>query len=58
MPRNSPGPSAKDKKMYESLRDEGASKGKKAARISNARRGELTVEGRAQGWPRQGLRRP
>jgi len=35
MPRNSPGPSVKDKKMYESLRDEGASK-EKAARISNA----------------------
>jgi len=35
MPRNSPGPSVKDKKMYESLRDEGASK-EKAARIANA----------------------
>jgi len=35
MPRNSPGPSVKDKKMYESLRNEGASK-EKAARISNA----------------------
>ena len=35
MPRNSPGPSVKDKKMYESLRDGGASK-EKAARISNA----------------------
>ena len=35
MPRNSPGPSVKDQKMYESLRDEGASK-EKAARISNA----------------------
>jgi len=35
MPRKSPGPSVKDKKMYESLRDEGASK-EKAARISNA----------------------
>ena len=38
MPRNSPGPSVKDKKMYESLRDEGASK-EKAARISNAAAG-------------------
>jgi hypothetical protein len=38
MPRNSPGPSVKDKKMYESLRDEGASK-EKAARIANAAAG-------------------
>lgn len=35
MPRKDPGPSVKDKKMYEALRDEGASK-QKAARISNA----------------------
>lgn len=35
MPRRNPGPSVKDKKMYESLRDKGASK-EKAARISNA----------------------
>ena len=35
MPRRNPGPSVKDKRMYESLRDEGASK-EKAARISNA----------------------
>lgn len=35
MPERSPGPSIKDKKMYEALRDEGASK-EKAARISNA----------------------
>ncbi len=35
MPRKSPGPSVKDKQLYESLRDEGASK-EKAARISNA----------------------
>jgi hypothetical protein len=33
--RKSPGPSVKDPEMYESLRDEGASK-EKAARISNA----------------------
>lgn len=31
----SPGPSVKDKKMYEEIRDEGASK-QKAARIANA----------------------
>jgi hypothetical protein len=35
MPRSDPGPSVKDKEMYEALRDEGASK-EKAARISNA----------------------
>jgi hypothetical protein len=35
MPRRDPGPSVKDKKMYESLRDDGASK-EKAARIANA----------------------
>jgi len=33
--RKSPGPSVKDKKMYESLRDEGNSK-EKSARIANA----------------------
>ncbi|MEO8556784.1 MAG: Rho termination factor [Actinomycetota bacterium] len=35
MPRRDPGPSVKDKEMYEALRDDGASK-QKAARISNA----------------------
>jgi hypothetical protein len=35
MPKRNPGPSVKDKEMYESLREEGASK-EKAARISNA----------------------
>jgi len=35
MPRKDPGPSVKDKKMYEALREDGASK-EKAARISNA----------------------
>jgi hypothetical protein len=38
MARKDPGPSVKDKKMYEALRDEGASK-EKAARISNAAAG-------------------
>ena len=33
--RRDPGPSIKDKKLYESLRDDGASK-EKAARIANA----------------------
>jgi hypothetical protein len=35
MPRREPGPSVKDKGMYEALRDDGASK-EKAARIANA----------------------
>jgi len=35
MPRKSPGPSVKDKKVYEKLRDEGNSK-QKSARIANA----------------------
>ncbi|GAB3870373.1 DUF7218 family protein [Terrabacter terrigena] len=38
MPRKDPGPSVKDKDMYEALRDDGASK-EKAARISNAAAG-------------------
>jgi hypothetical protein len=35
VPRRSPGPSVKDPKLYEELRDDGASK-QKAARIANA----------------------
>ncbi|MGC3956079.1 MAG: Rho termination factor N-terminal domain-containing protein [Propionicimonas sp.] len=35
MPRRDPGPSVKDKELYEALRDDGASK-EKAARIANA----------------------
>jgi hypothetical protein len=35
MPRREPGPSVKDKEMYEALRDDGASK-EKAARVANA----------------------
>lgn len=35
MPRRDPGPSVKDPELYESLRDDGASK-QKAARIANA----------------------
>lgn len=38
MPRRSPGPSVKDKHLYEKLRDEGNSK-EKAARIANAAAG-------------------
>lgn len=35
MPKRDPGPSVKDKELYEALRKDGASK-EKAARISNA----------------------
>jgi hypothetical protein len=35
VPRRSPGPSVKDKRLYERLRDEGNSK-EKSARIANA----------------------
>ncbi len=35
MPKREPGPSVKDKKLYEKLRDEGSSK-EKSARIANA----------------------
>ncbi len=35
MPRRDPGPSVKDKELYEKLRDEGNSK-QKSARIANA----------------------
>lgn len=35
MPRRDPGPSVKDKRVYEKLRDEGISK-EKSARIANA----------------------
>ncbi|MBD7982321.1 DUF7218 family protein [Oerskovia merdavium] len=35
MPRRDPGPSVKDKELYETLRDEGSSK-EKSARIANA----------------------
>jgi hypothetical protein len=38
MPKKGPGPSVKDKKLYEKLRDEGNSKNK-AARIANAAAG-------------------
>jgi hypothetical protein len=38
----SPGPSVKDEKTYEALRDEGASK-EKAARIANAKAGGTNV---------------
>ncbi len=39
MPTRSPGPSVKDKQLYERLRDEGNSK-QKSARIANAAAGQ------------------
>lgn len=38
MPKRDPGPSVKDKELYEKLRDEGSSK-EKSARIANAAAG-------------------
>ncbi len=49
MPRRDPGPSVKDKEMFEALRDDGASK-QKAARISNA----AAATSRAEVGPRGG----
>jgi hypothetical protein len=52
MPRRSPGPSVKDPKTYEALRDDGASK-EKAARIANAKAGGTNVSrkgGRAKDY--------
>ena len=46
MPEKSPGPSVKDDKQYEALRDQGASK-EKAARIANA--GSRSETGRKGG---------
>jgi len=48
MPRRDPGPSVKDKEMYEALRDDGASK-EKAARIANAA-ANSSLGGRSQRW--------
>ena len=62
MPRREPGPSVKDKKLYEALRDDGASK-EKAARIANAAarssRSEVGRKGGKSGdydeWPKDKL---
>jgi hypothetical protein len=53
MPRRDPGPSVKDKELYERLRDEGESK-EKAARIANeaARSGRSKVGTRGGEAPR------
>jgi hypothetical protein len=62
MPRKGPGPSVKDKEMYEALRDDGASK-EKAARISNAAAASSRSEvgrrgaraGDYEGWSKEDL---
>ena len=62
MPGKDPGPSVKDKEMYEALRNDGASK-EKAARISNAAAASSRAEvgrrgGRAgdyEDWSKQDL---
>ena len=64
MPRKDPGPSVKDKKLYEKLRDEGNSK-QKAARIANAAAGSSRKKIARKGgrspsyddWPLTKLRR-
>ena len=48
MPKKDPGPSVKDKKLYEKLRDEGNSK-QKAARIANAVAGSSRKKGSKKG---------
>lgn len=64
MPQRDPGPSVKDKKTYEALRSEGASKNK-AARIANAAasssRSAVARKGGSSGsyddWSKQDLQR-
>jgi hypothetical protein len=48
MPGRKPGPSVKDPKQYEALRDQGASK-EKAARIANTDRGQAARKGGKSG---------
>jgi hypothetical protein len=58
MPQKSPGPSVKDPKQYEALRDQGASK-EKAARIANTSRQSSAKKGGKSGsyddWSKQDL---
>jgi hypothetical protein len=60
MPTKSPGPSVKDKKQYEALRREGASK-EKAARIANTSRSSAGKKGGKSGsyddWSKQDLQK-
>lgn len=56
--RKTPGPSVKDKRQYEALRDQGASK-EKAARIANTSRKRAGSRGGSAGsyedWSKQDL---
>jgi hypothetical protein len=58
MPQKSPGPSVKDPKQYEALRDQGASK-EKAARIANSDRKSTAKKGGKAGayddWSKKDL---
>ena len=58
MPQKSPGPSVKDNKQYEALRDQGASK-EKAARIANSDRKSTARKGGKSGayddWSKKDL---
>jgi hypothetical protein len=58
MPQKSPGPSVKDPKQYEALRDQGASK-EKAARIANSDRKSAAKKGGRSGsyedWSKEDL---
>ena len=58
MPQKGPGPSVKDPKQYEALRDQGASK-EKAARIANTSRKTAAKKGGKSGsyedWSKQDL---
>ena len=58
MPQKSPGPSVKDDKQYEALRDQGASK-EKAARIANSDRKSTAKKGGKSGsyddWTKEDL---
>ena len=58
MPQKSPGPSVKDDKQYEALRDQGASK-EKAARIANTSRKSAAKKGGSSGsyedWSKKDL---
>jgi hypothetical protein len=59
MPQRSPGPSVKDPKQYEALRDKGESK-EKAARIANSGRSSSQKGGKSasyEDWSKDDLRK-
>jgi hypothetical protein len=60
MPQRSPGPSVKDPKQYEALRDKGESK-EKAARIANTSRSSASKKGGKSGsyedWSKDDLQK-